>query len=73
MINTKNGFIVFFQKDTYTGDQWLEIMPITASKSNAVKQLQKLLECEKVISFGDGKNDIDMFKMSDRSYVWQRD
>ncbi|MEE0056820.1 MAG: HAD hydrolase family protein [[Bacteroides] pectinophilus] len=48
-------------------------MPITASKSNEVKQLQKLLECEKVISFGDGKNDIDMFKMSDRSYVWQRD
>lgn len=48
-------------------------MPITVSKSNAVKQLQKLLECEKVISFGDGKNDIDMFKMSDRSYVWQRD
>lgn len=48
-------------------------MPITASKSNAVKQLQKLLECEKVISFGDWKNDIDMFKMSDRSYVWQRD
>lgn len=47
----------------------MEIMPITASKSNAVKQLQKLFECEKVISFGDG----DMFKMSDRSYVWQRD
>ena len=51
----------------------MEIMPITASKSNAAKQLQKLLECEKVISFGDGENDIDMFKMSDRSYVWQRD
>ena len=48
-------------------------MPITASKSNAVKQLQMLLECAKVISFGDGKNDIDMFKMSDRSYVGQID
>lgn len=67
----KKRFHCVFQKDIYTGDQWLEIMPITASKSNAVKQLQKLLECEKVISFGDGKNDIDMFKMSDRSYAVQ--
>ena len=46
-------------------------MPITASKSNAIIQLQKLLNCEKVISFGDGKNDIDMFKISDESYAVQ--
>ena len=65
----KDRFHCIFQKDVYTGDQWLEIMPITASKSNAIMQLQKLLNCEKVISFGDGKNDIDMFKISDESYA----
>lgn len=67
----KDRFHCVFQKDIYTGDQWLEIMPIAASKSNAIIQLQKLLDCEKVISFGDGKNDIDMFKISDESYAVQ--
>lgn len=67
----KDRFHCIFQKDVYTGDQWLEIMPITASKSNAIMQLQKLLNCDKVISFGDGKNDIDMFKISDESYAVQ--
>lgn len=67
----KNRFHCVFQKDIYTDEQWLEIMPITASKSNAVKQLQELLKCNKVISFGDGKNDIDMFKISDEGYAVQ--
>ena len=53
----KDRYHCVFQKDIYTGDQWLEIMPITASKSNAIMQLQKLLNCEKVISFGDGRRE----------------
>ena len=28
-----------------------------------------LLNCEKLIVFGDGKNDIDMFQMADESYA----
>lgn len=46
-------------------------MPLTASKSNAIKQLQGLLNCEKLIFFGDGKNDIDMFEVADESYAVQ--
>ena len=57
-----------YQKDICTNEQWLEIMPMTTSKSNAVKQLQKLLKCDKLIVFGDGKNDIDMFELADESY-----
>ena len=34
-----------------------------------IKQLQALLNCEKVIVFGDGKNDIDMFQIADESYA----
>ena len=44
-------------------------MPLEASKSNAMKQLQSMLNCEKLIVFGDGKNDIDMFQMADKSYA----
>lgn len=65
----KDKYHVVYQTDIYTGEQWLEIMPLEASKSNAIKQLKTMLGCEKLIVFGDGKNDIDMFQMADESYA----
>ena len=59
----------FCQKDIYTGEQWLEIIPEAASKANAVKQLKKLTGCDKTVVFGDGINDIDMFLTADESYA----
>lgn len=44
-------------------------MPREASKSNAIKQLKELLKCDKLVTFGDGKNDIDMFELSDECYA----
>ena len=67
----KERFHCVYQTDIYTNEQWLEIMPLTASKSNAIKQLQLLLQCEKLVVFGDGKNDIDMFELADESYAVQ--
>lgn len=67
----KNMFHCVYQKDIYTNEKWLEIMPLAASKSNAIKQLQKLLKCNKLVVFGDGKNDIDMFELADESYAVQ--
>lgn len=58
-----------FQEDIYTQHQWLEIMPKTASKANAIRQLKDHLGCQKVVVFGDGKNDIDMFEMADEAYA----
>lgn len=65
----KDKFHCVYDTDIYTKEQWLEIMPLEASKSNAIKQLQVLLNCEKLIVFGDGKNDIDMFQIADESYA----
>lgn len=31
--------------------------------------MQVLLKCEKLVVFGDGKNDIDMFELADESYA----
>ncbi|MBP3794204.1 MAG: HAD family hydrolase [Ruminococcus sp.] len=59
----------FCQRDIYTGEQWLEILPEAASKANAVKQLKKLTGCDKTVVFGDGINDIDMFLTADESYA----
>ncbi|MDE5618975.1 MAG: HAD family hydrolase [Ruminococcus sp.] len=65
----RNDFHCVYQKDIYSKSQWLEIMPKQTSKSNAIKQLQKLVNCERLIVFGDGKNDIDMFQLADESYA----
>lgn len=65
----KDKYHCVYQADIYTNEQWLEIMPLEASKSNAIKQLRTMLDCEKLIVFGDGKNDIDMFQMADESYA----
>ncbi|MDO4167220.1 MAG: HAD family hydrolase [Eubacteriales bacterium] len=58
-----------FSKDTYSDDQWLEIMPKYATKAYAMKQLQQLCGCDRVVVFGDGINDVSMFEMADECYA----
>lgn len=58
-----------FQTELYTKEQWLEIMPLEASKSHAIAQLKKQLGCERLVVFGDGKNDMDMFEIADEAYA----
>lgn len=65
----KSDFHCIFQRDIYSNEQWLEIMPQSSSKSNAVLRLKKYLNAEKVVVFGDGKNDVDMFNIADESYA----
>lgn len=65
----KNQFHCVYQRDIYSHDQWLEIMPLNVSKANAIKQLKTLLGCEKKIAFGDGVNDLEMFQLADECYA----
>lgn len=65
----KDMFHCVYYTEIYTREQWLEIIPKSVSKANAIKQLQKLFGCEKLIVFGDGENDIDMFEIADESYA----
>lgn len=58
-----------FQQELYCKEYWCEIMPKNATKANAIKKLQKLLDCDRIISFGDAINDIPMFKISDECYA----
>ena len=67
----RNQYHCVYQRDLYSGAQWLEIMPQAASKSNAVRQLKALLQCDRVTAFGDGRNDIDLFQLADESYAVQ--
>ena len=56
-------------REMYSGDQWLEIMPRGVTKATAVCQLKQMLGCERIVCFGDGKNDISMFEISDECYA----
>lgn len=67
--NYKNQYHCVFQRDIYSNEQWLEFMPQAASKSNAIKQLKDHLRYDRLIVFGDGKNDIDMFSIADECYA----
>lgn len=65
----KDRFQCYFQSDLYSGDFWLEILPKGATKANSVKQLAKMLHCEKIVAFGDGINDVEMFSIANESYA----
>lgn len=56
-------------RDIYSGNQWLEIMPRAASKANAVLRLKELLGADRLVVFGDGRNDLDMFAAADERYA----
>lgn len=65
----RDAYHCVYSTDIYSGEQWLEIMPKKATKSNAVLQLKKLLNCDKIVAFGDGVNDMDMFAAADECYA----
>ncbi len=67
----KNDFHCTLEIDIYTKTPWLVINPKNTSKSNAIQQLKTSLGCEKVVVFGDGMNDIDMFVHRDESYAME--
>lgn len=55
--------------EIYSGDLWLEIMPAAASKASAALKLKELLDCDRLVCFGDGINDIPMFEIADECYA----
>ena len=56
-------------RDIYGGETWLEIHPKGATKASAILALKEMLHCDKIICFGDGKNDIPMFQIADECYA----
>lgn len=62
-------FHCVYHQDIYSGEQWLEFMPKSASKANAICRLKEHLKCDRVVVFGDGKNDVDMFQQADEAYA----
>lgn len=65
----KDRYQCLYSRDIYSHDWWLEILPQKASKANAIIQLKQYLDCDEVIVFGDGQNDISMFEVANQCYA----
>lgn len=68
-VELKKRYYCVYSRDIYSGDQWLEILPKNATKANAVLQLKEYCGCDRLVVFGDGLNDIPMFKAADECYA----
>ena len=51
------------------GEYWCECMPPLATKAHAIEKLRTLWQCDRIVSFGDGLNDLPMFRLSDECYA----
>ncbi len=60
-----------YQLDMYSGEPWLEFLPKGSTKAQALRQLKQFLPYDKLVVFGDGINDIEMFLMADEAYAME--
>lgn len=67
----KEEYSCVFFLDQYIQEYWLEIMPRGITKAGAIEELRQQLGCERVVVFGDGRNDIDMFHHADEAYAME--
>jgi len=58
-----------YYRGSYSGMQWLEIMPSNASKAKSMQVLKAMLSCDRVTAFGDGPNDVSLFEAADECYA----
>ena len=65
----KNDFPCVLYRDIYGDETWLEIHPQGATKASAILALKELLGCDRIVCFGDAKNDISMFEIADACYA----
>ena len=63
------GWESLFQKDTYREEYWLEICPRNCTKAKTIKKVKEQYGFDRLVVFGDGINDIPMFKIADEAYA----
>lgn len=65
----RKRFHCFLQTELYSGDCFFEIIPQGASKASAASQLKEKLKADRLVAFGDGENDLDLFGAADEAYA----
>lgn len=62
----ENGFSHNSQRDTYNNSVWYEIYSDCAGKAAAVVKVASLVGADRLVCFGDNKNDISMLLCADK-------
>jgi len=68
-VKAYEGWETLFQKDTYREEYWLEICPRNCTKAKTIQKLKERYGYDRLVVFGDGLNDIPMFKIADEAYA----
>lgn len=58
-----------FQPDNYTDNWFLEVMPKAATKANGALKLKEMTGSDRLVVFGDGYNDMELFRVADEAYA----
>lgn len=58
-----------YEQETYQTDYWCEIMPKSTSKGAAALEVKRMLGADRLIVFGDGKNDLELFAAANERYA----
>lgn len=66
-VGSSDRWETVFQKDTYRDEYWLEICPKDSTKAKAALKLKEKLKCDRIVVFGDSKNDLPMFEVADEA------
>ncbi|MCL2342100.1 MAG: HAD family hydrolase [Firmicutes bacterium] len=69
ILKNDSRFYPVLQQELYRQEYWLDIMPKLATKANAALKLKDILKCNKIVAFGDGINDIELFNIADKCYA----
>jgi hydroxymethylpyrimidine pyrophosphatase-like HAD family hydrolase len=69
VVCSDDNYNCIYHKDIYSSGQWCEIMPVNATKANAALQLKSMLDCDRMVVFGDGRNDLSLFSVADEKYA----
>ena len=62
-------FSSLYTKEIYSGEELFEIRPEKATKARAALQLKATLGCDRMIVFGDERNDLSLFAVADEKYA----
>ncbi len=66
VFSRENGFTSNSMHDTYDHEMiWFEVFSKNASKASAVLQVLQLVHADRLVCFGDNKNDLSMIRAAD--------
>ncbi len=70
-VRARSDMKTIYEQETYRSDYWLEIMPSGTSKGECALRLKQILGAERLVAFGDARNDEELFSAADECYAVQ--